>query len=433
MESRGFENGSGSGHKRELRIVVYYPYIFKELYHRLHRTLVNILGIAVGIALFVSINATSNAYKKAVSRPFQNLGADLVVQQTMERTATSGRTSMSMRGVRLPFSNQILSSYDLKSLDSIEDVNSVAYSLLLWEFAPQGFRAVMGVDVENPDLGPIKVKDWLKQGRFPEMKGEVALEKHYARFHKLHVGDTFKINDRPFKVVGLLENREGSQIAAASVYMTLEAAQSLLGQGSKAVNIVYLRLKNPSLINGIKSEISKRIKGVSVASSDSFLELMGGVSMISDRFSIIASLVALIGAVLLIMKTMLSNLLERTREIGILKAVGWSHGEIQRQLMGEALVQSIVGGLLGILVGYLISYVLGFLSISIPIPWDLNPLPAMAKQAEAAAHVVRLPIGISLGHAAISMALVLVVGSVTGFVLGRRTAGMKPADILRQL
>jgi ABC-type antimicrobial peptide transport system permease subunit len=416
-----------------LRIVVYYPYIFKELCHRHHRTLVNILGIAVGIALFVSINATSTAYKKAVSQPFKNLGADLVVQRTTKRNMTSGQPSRSMLGIRLPFSNQLLSSKDLEGLNSIKGVDSTAYSLLLWEFAPRGFRTIMGVDVEHPGLGPVKVKDWLKQGRFPEMKGELVLEKHYAKFQRVHVGDTFKISDRPFRVVGLLEIREGSQIAAANIYLTLEGAQSLLEEGANAVNMVYLRLNNPSMLNGVKSEISKRIKGVSVSSSDSFLELMGGVSMISDRFSLIASLIALMGAVLLIMKTMLSNLLERAREIGILKAVGWSHGEIQRQLMGEALVQSFVGGLLGILIGYLISYGLGFLSISIPIPWDLNPLPAMAKQAEAAAHVVRLPVGLSLGLAAMSMALAIMGGCVTGYILGRRTAKMKPADILRRL
>jgi putative ABC transport system permease protein len=416
-----------------LRAVVYYPYVFKELYHRRHRTLVNIMGIAVGITLFVSINATSSAYRKAVSRPFENLGADLVVQRTTDRRATPGRPPNSMRGIRLPFSNQILSSQDLKSLQSIEGVHSAAYSLLLWEFAPQGFRAIMGVDAAHADLGPVKVKDWLEQGRFPQTKGEVVLEEHFAKFRRIHLGESLKIGDRPFRVVGLLKIREGSQIAAAGIYMTLEAARSLLGEGSNAVNIVYLRLKNPSLLNRVKSDISKKIKGVSVSSSDSFLEMMGGVSKISDRFSLIASLVAFVGAVLLILKTMLSNLLERTKEIGVLKAVGWGHGEIQKQLMGEALVQSIAGGLLGILAGYLISYALGFLSISIPVPWDLNPLPAMAKQAEAAAHVVRLPIGVSFGQAAVSMALVLLVGSVTGYILGRRTTRMKPSEILRQL
>ena len=66
-----------------------YRYVLKELRHHHHRTLVNVVGIAVGIALFVSINAVSTAYQKAVSLPFKNLGADLVVQRPERRTMGS--------------------------------------------------------------------------------------------------------------------------------------------------------------------------------------------------------------------------------------------------------------------------------------------------------------------------------------------------------
>ena len=90
-----------------------FRYVIKELRHHHHRTLVNILGIAIGIALFVSINAVSTAYQKAVSRPFKNLGADLVVQKPEKRAVDSAQGSASMRGIRLPFSNQLLSAEDL--------------------------------------------------------------------------------------------------------------------------------------------------------------------------------------------------------------------------------------------------------------------------------------------------------------------------------
>jgi len=411
---------------------LYYPYIIKELRHRHNRTLVNILGIAVGIALFVSINATSTAYKKAVSRPFKNLGADLVVQRAEERNMKGARSPASMRGIRLPFSNQLLSPRDLKAITRIEGIDIGSSALLLWEFEKRGFRTIMGVDLEHPGLGPVKVKEWLKEGRFPEKQGEAVLEKHYAKFRAIHLGDTFKISGSPFVVVGILEIKEGAQVAAANIYLPLADAQALIKEGPDAVNILYLRLQNPSMLNQVKKQISKEVRGVSVSSSDSFLELMGGVSMISGRFSMIASVVALLGAVLLIMKTMLSNLVERSREIGILKAVGWTHGEIQKQLMGEAFLQALIGGILGILMGYVISYGMGFLSISIPVPWELNPVPAMAK-AEAVTQAVRLPVSVSIGLAATSMALSLIVGCVTGYLLGRRTSKMKPADILRQL
>jgi len=410
-----------------------YRYVLKELRHHHNRTMVNILGIGIGIALFVSINAVSTAYQKAVSLPFKNLGADIVVQRPEKRAVDSGQAPASMRGIRLPFSNQILPSQDLEKLKAIEGVDSMASSLLLWEFDKGGFRTIMGVDLAQPILGPVKVKDWLKEGRFPQKEGEVVIEKHYAKFQHKKVGDTLEINGHPFSAVGLLEIKEGSQIASANLYLSLQDAQTLNGGDSNGVNIVYLRLKNPSLLSQVKTGIARQLNGVSVASSDSSLELMGGVSKISDQFSFIVSLIALGGAVFLIVKAMLSNLVERSREIGILKAVGWTGRDVQKQLMGEVFLQSFVGGVFGILMGYFFSYLLGFLSIPVSTPWELNLLPAFAKETAAAAQTVRLPVSISAGLTGVSLALSLAAGAMASYFMGKRTARMKPAEILRRL
>jgi ABC-type lipoprotein release transport system permease subunit len=410
-----------------------YRYVWNELRHHHHRTLVNVLGIAIGIALFVSINAVSAAYKEAVSLPFKNLGADIVVQRPEKRAVDSGQAPASMRGIRLPFSNQLLPAQDLEKLKSIDGVDSMATSLLLWEFDQRGFRTIMGVDLAQPSLGPIKVKEWLKEGRFPENPGEIVLEKHYAKFHQSRIGDSFQVGNRSFRVVGLLEIKEGSQIASANIYLSLAEAQTLLAGEAKGVNLVYLRLKNPSLLSQVKTQISRELSGVSVTSSDSFLELMGGVSKISDQFSLLASMVALGGAIFLIIKTMLSNLVERSSEIGILKAVGWTEKDVQKQLMGEVLAQSLLGGLVGIVAGYLISYCLGFLSIPISTPWEVNLMPAFAKDAETASQVVRLPVSVSFSLTGLSLALSLIAGGLASYLMGKRTSKMKPAEILRRL
>jgi putative ABC transport system permease protein len=412
-----------------------YRYVLKELRHHHNRTLVNVVGIAVGIALFVSINAVSTAYQKAVSLPFKNLGADLVVQRPERRTMGSTQAPESMRGIRLPFSNQLLPPEDLRKLASIKGVGAMATSLLLWEFDQGGFRTVMGVDLSQPSLGPVKVKEWLQEGRFPQKEGEVVLEKHYAKFHHTKLGEKMGIGGRDFTVVGLLEIKEGSQIASANIYLPLADAQNLFGEASKAVNVVYLRLKNPSLLSEVKTQIARQLSGVSVTSSDSFLELMGGVSKISDQFSLLTSLIALGGAIFLIIKTMLANLVARSREIGILKAVGWTERDVQKQLMGEALLQSLAGGIFGLIIGYGASYVLGLASIPVSTPWEINLLPALAKSAESAASAaaVRLPVSISLGLTTSALALSLLAGALASYFMGRRTSRMKPVDILRRL
>jgi len=411
-----------------------YRYILNELRFHHHRTLVNVLGIAIGIALFVSINAVSTAYQKAVSLPFKNLGADLVVQKPEKRAVDSAQVPTSMRGVRLPFSNQIFLPEDLQKLASLDGVASAASSLLLWEFDRGGFRTIMGVDLSQPSLGPVKVKEWLKDGRFPEKDGEVVLEKHFAKFRNVPLGGRIDINGRPFTVVGLLEIKEGSQIASANIYLPLADAQRLLGTESKGTNIVYLRLKNPSLLSRVKTQIGRELPGASVTSSDSFLELMGGVSKISEQFSLLASMIALGGAVFLIIKTMLGNLVARSSEIGILKAVGWTGRDVQKQLMGEALLQSLIGGIAGIVIGYGLSYVLGLLSVPVVTPWEINLTPAFAREAgTTASAAIRLPVSISVGLTGLALLLSLVAGALASYFMARRTARMKPADILRRL
>jgi putative ABC transport system permease protein len=411
---------------------MYYRYVIKELRHRFNRTLVNVFGIAVGIALFVSISAVSAAYKDAARQPFKNIGADLIVQRTEKQQAQPDKRIKSMRGIRLPFSNQLFDAQDLLLLQQIEGIDASAQALLLWEFAEKGFRTIMGVDIGQPSLGAVKVRDWLAQGRFPEKPGEIALEKHFAKFQKIGPRDTFQIGGHTFTIVGIIEIKEGAQVSAANIYMLLDSARMLLARKPDATNLIYLRLSNPSMLNQIKSHITAQIKGASISSSDSFLELMGGVSMISEKFTFIASIVGLLGAALLVMKTMIASLVERSHEIGILKAVGWTHQEIQKQVTAEAFIQTLVGGVLGILTGYFISFLLSCLSITIPVPWELNPLPAMAKKAQAASQVVRLPISVSLTLVATAMGLSVIIGCVIGYVTARRTSKMKPIDILRQ-
>ena len=345
---------------------------------------------------------------------------------------SSTQAPESMRGIRLPFSNQLLPADDLGKLASIQGVGAVAASLLLWEFDQGGFRTIMGVDLSKPSLGPVKVKEWLKEGSFPQKEGEMVLEKHYAKFHHTKLGDKMKIGGREFTVVGLLEIKEGSQIASANIYLPLADAQKLVGGASKPVNVVYLRLKNPSLLSQVKT--ARQLSGVSVTSSDSFLELMGGVSKISDQFSLLTSLIALGGAIFLIIKTMLANLVARSSEIGILKAVGWTGKDVQKQLMGEALLQSLAGGIFGLILGYGVSYLLGFVSIPVTTPWEINLLPALAKSAESVSSAaVHLPVTVSLSLTATALALSILAGALASYFMGRRTSRMKPVDILRRL
>lgn len=409
-----------------------YSYIVHELRHRAHRTLINILGITVGVGLFVSINAVSAGYEKAVQLPFANLGADLVVQRA-EKNRQLGQGTLSMRGIKLPFSNQVISDDAFEGLRKLDDVTAAAGSLLLWEFLPGGFRTIMGLDLTQPELGPVRLTQWLSQGRLPEKPGEALVEKHFAKFRRIRLGDSLEIGGKPFAVVGMLEIREGAQVAAANIYLRLTDAQALLPEAGDAINVVYLRLRDPARQGVVQQHILAAFPGLSASSSDSFLELMGGVSVITGKFSVVASLVALVGAILLILKSMLASLGERLPEIGVLKAVGWTGRNIQEQLLGEAMVQCLLGGLLGIVLGYVGAYLIGTLSIPINMAWELNPVPASVKVDELASQSIRLPIQLSWRLLATALSCSVVTGFLATYLLGKLANKMRPSDILSRL
>jgi ABC-type antimicrobial peptide transport system permease subunit len=101
--------------------------------------------------------------------------------------------------------------------------------------------------------------------------------------------------------------------------------------------------------------------------------------------------------------------------------------------MGEVLVQSLLGGILGLLGGYAISYFLGFLSVPIFTPWEVTLVPAFAKDTKTTAEVVRLPVSLSVGSTASSLALSLMAGGLRSYLMARRASAMKSATILRKM
>jgi putative ABC transport system permease protein len=410
---------------------MHWSYVFKELRYRHHRSLANILGIGIGTAFFVAIYAASTAYQLASVQPFKNLGADLIVQRAQKR-ATPQTGPVFMQGIRLPFSNQLLSSADYQKLQAMPGVDAAATALLLWEFGKQGFKTILGVNLDQPQLGPVKVKEWLVQGHFAQHDGEAVLEKHFAKFNHLQAGSEISIGQRLFAVVGIVEIKTGAQINSANIYLPLATAQELIQGGPAAVNIVYLRLQKPSLAEQTRQRIAAALPGADVTSPDSIQQLMGGISRISEHFARLAAWIAFVGAFVLIIKSMLASLLERSADIGILKAVGWTGADVHVQIVAEILVQALLGGLLGILLGYLIVLALSLLSITVALPWDMNPLPASVKMSQSVT-AVRLPVHLSPSLAAASLGLCLAAGLVASFFMVRRTGRMRPLDILRKL
>ena len=202
--------------------------------------------------------------------------------------------------------------------------------------------------------------------------------------------------------------------------------------GPEDANILFIKAE-PGQIEPLTDSI-KDIVGekVSVATPASFLKRLGSLFALSDKFSLVTSLIAIVVTLLIVLKTMAANLTERAGEIGVLKAVGWSNGNVVGQLVGESILQCLVGGILGLIFAILAASLLGFMQVSIPIPWEMSPTPHfLPGGGDPVFKTLRLPVDISSKLAAFAVLLSTLIGAITGGFLSRHIARIKPSEVLR--
>lgn len=145
--------------------------------------------------------------------------------------------------------------------------------------------------------------------------------------------------------------------------------------GEADVNLIFIsvvRDKIPQVSHGIKAFLGKK---VTVTGPESFQRAIGGLLAATDRFGLVAAVLSLLATALLVMRTAAANLRERKAEVAIMKAVGWTRGDILRQLTAETLVQTLAGGLAGIVAALAGAWLASWITIPIPLPWDLSPRP----------------------------------------------------------
>lgn len=421
-------------------------YAWAEILGRGDRSLLNILGMAAAVALFISLSAFSSAYRETAERPFKDMGVDITVQ------GLSDNESFGLNGKEfvLPYKTRLISGNEVETIKSLPGVQKTSSSLVIWNFDPRRFNIITGVD--DVEVGPARslagttikhyeydlanqrfiekentVKSWMLSGKFFENgeRGAAVAESHYAAWYGIKTGDTIEVGGKKFRVSGIVEIKEGSQMAASNIYIPLRDAQEILG--AEGVNMVFIKVDDDSHTKNVMRRINE-LAGVEVSSSDSMLQLMGGIAAVADRSALIASLIALIGAGIFIFKTAAENILSRTRDIGVQRAVGWTGKDIRKEILSEIMIQCMLGWVIGVLAGYVISYLLGGISIEVPLP--LAQAPAFTQAPNELVNATKLLVKINPIMIMFSALFSLLIAFLTGFVLSARLIKMKPAQAL---
>jgi putative ABC transport system permease protein len=243
------------------------------------------------------------------------------------------------------------------------------------------------------------------EGRAVAARHEVMLGRVLADATHYDVGETMDIGGSRFRVVGIHEVGSGWEEAAAVV--SLRDAQILAGRPRK-VTMYGVKLEDPSQASEIVHELNQRFPEIHAALSGEFAEQMPDMQAADAMLFGISFLAILVGGVG-VLNTMLMAVLERTREIGVLRTLGWSRIRVVTMIMRESLLLGALGAIVGVIVAFGITALLQLvpmLSGFILARWD----------------------GVVFARAAL---VALALGLIGGFYPALRASGLQPVEALR--
>lgn len=305
--------------------------VFRNAIHRPVRVFVSVMAVAVEVTLVLIIVGLTSGMLQEVGKRIEGVGADIMMQPPSA-------------GILLAFSGAPMTVKIGDKLETLKDVQAVAPVLLqfnssggvdiIYGIDPPSFRAVSGGflfleghDMEGPD--DMLVDDW------------AAKSKH------LQAGQTYRLLDHDFHVAGVVEHGKGARI-----FVQLQTLQDLSGSRDKA-SLFFIKCTRPEKTDAVMDEMRQYFSNYEIRPLANYLSLMTSANVPGlDAF--VRSMIALAVAIgfLVIFLSMYTTVIERTREIGVLKSLGASKAYIVKALLSEASLVCAVGIVVGVGMSY---------------------------------------------------------------------------------
>jgi ABC-type antimicrobial peptide transport system permease subunit len=299
--------------------------------------------------------------------------------------------------------------------------------------------SIAGVDPATPDIGLV-TPSLLASGRFlsSASANEALVADSYAKQKSLKLGSKIDLNGTKFTVVGLVKPPLGGQ--SADVYLSLTKLQKLASQ-TGLTNVVLVRADSSRSVADVQKAIQTQFPNAQVASAKSVAGQITGsladASKLSDRLGVALAILAALAAFLMAALLTLSSIGKRVREIGTLKALGWTQRRVVRQVVGESLAQGVAGGLVGVGLGIAIAAGIGAFGPTLSATSttgssdDQGAFGLGALAARTVTDSVSLTAPISVTVLLVGFGLALAGGLLAGTAGAFRAARLRPADALR--
>lgn len=406
------------------------PLLLEHLQEAIHslrstktRTLLTILGIAIGVASVTAILSLSGGIMNVISRQVASLEGNIILVRPGSPSYNS-HMSFSTPIHQQMFSTSTLSERDVETISETKGVKEVAPLMTITGTLKADDTSIKDgiVVATSPELASISGLE-VRDGQFIDtitnpntavVGPQIAIDLFGT---ELPIGRSFTVRGQLFTIIGVLKRMNdpinyNSIDFDNAVIVDMEAGRMFHG-GKSQIQQINIRAESPADVPGVVKAVEERLKKTRDGEQDFTLisgeevaqptnQLFVAVAGVMTAIATISLVVGGIG----VMNIMLVGVAERTREIGLRKAIGASNRNILDQFLIESLVMSVSGGLLGYIAGYAVAFAVSrFLTFSPVFTWEIA--------------------GVALG-------ISVIVGVVFGLYPAIRAARKDPIESLRQ-
>ena len=378
---------------------------FNNLNRRKGKMIFLVLGLFIGIATIVTLLSITESMSRDIEDRLDQFGANIVMVPKSENLSLS-YGGVSMGGV----------NYKTVEFDEarIPDIRTIEYSKNLGLVAPKVLGAasvkgkdvlLMGVDFESE----LALKNWWQwEGTPPAQPDELLIGSQTASTFKLAVGDSLVLGEKEFTVTSILKPTGATEDGI--IIGDLHAFQKVLGKEGRVSMVEIAAFCRDCPITELVLQIAEKFPDAKVtALRQAVMSKMQSIEMFKSFSYGIAVLVIFIGS-LLVFVTMMGSVNERTREIGIFRAIGFRRGHVMQIILLEAMVVGLIGGLLGFLGGNGISWAV---------------LPLVIKNGTFA--------GLNYNLGGISLLLAVSLSLLASLYPAQKASKLDPSEALRAL
>ncbi|MDO5849875.1 MAG: ABC transporter permease [Methanobacteriaceae archaeon] len=311
--------------------------IFTNPFRSKSRALLAIIGIGIGIATIVALGAVTDGMIASADDTLHAGGSDFTI---------SGKTNNDSSEM-MTFGTTTFDESYIDKINNVSGINKtvpIYMGILSTQKSP--FLTLIGMDPKEQNMAEITITS----GRmYKNDTNEIIMGKVSAETEEKGVGDTITLKGKEFKIVGLFES--GNSFQDGGTFGSLKVVQDLMDDEGQ-ISSIYVKVNSGEDAKVVKDRVDAQYgDNLTTISSLTDLEMVKNlIDMLNGASWAISLLAIIIGAVGII-NTMLTSVFERTRELGVLKAVGWSNNRIILMIVGESIVITVVAGIIGSIVG----------------------------------------------------------------------------------